>query len=278
MTNYWHHPNFDPVLFHLWGPLQIRWYSLLYVGGFLVGRMILKRLAREKRFLFTPDDMEQLVMWLLLGAVIGARIIYCFVYSPGELMRNPLFLFQIWGGGLSFHGGLIGLMVAAWLFGRKKGIPFWNLTDAMSLAGPSGLAMGRMGNFINAELYGRVTDVPWAMIFPHTDGRPRHPSQVYEFFLEGIFLVILLWMAKKHLKKDGQLSVLFLVGYSLARFIAEFFREPDAQVGYLALGFSMGQWLSLIMLAASLLLGVFLHVKVWSKEPTKKTKSSRRNA
>src|SRR5690606_36333667 len=134
MNSYWHHPNIDPVIFHIWGPLQIRWYSLLYVGGFLVGLHILKRLAREDRFKFTPDDMEQMIVWGLVGAVIGARIIYCIFYDPISLAQDPFYLFKIYQGGLSFHGGLLGVIAAALLFCRKKNIPFWNLADAMALA------------------------------------------------------------------------------------------------------------------------------------------------
>jgi len=249
---YWHQPNIDPVLIDLWGPFQIRWYSLLYVGGFLVGRYILQRLAREKRFLFSAQDMEQLVLWILIGAVIGARIIYCFVYDPKSLMANPLYLFQVYRGGLSFHGGLLGTIVAAVVFARKKGVPFWNLADAMALATPTGLAMGRLGNYINGELYGRVSYVPWAIIFKEGGPLPRHPSQLYELFLEGFVLFGILWIVKKKSKKDGAIAVTFLMGYTIIRFIVEFFREPDAHLGYLGLGLSMGQWLSLVMFLASL--------------------------
>ncbi len=251
MNQYWHHPNFDPVLLHIWGPFQIRWYSILYVGGFLVGRMILKRLAKEPRFKFTPDDMEQMIVWGLVGAVIGARIIYCFVYDPTGLAQDPFYLFKIYQGGLSFHGGLLGVIVAALIFCRKHRIPFWNLADAMALAATPGLAMGRLGNFINGELYGRPSTVPWAMIFPGGGPQPRHPSQLYEFFMEGVLLFAVLWWLKPRTKTDGILALVFLFGYSLARFVVEFFRQPDAQVGYLLLGLSMGQWLSIVMLAAS---------------------------
>ncbi len=257
-TNFWHQPDIDPVLFHLFGPLQIRWYSLLYVGGFIVGRWILQRLAREKRFLFSPNDMETLVMWLLLGSVIGARIVYCVVYDPKSLMANPLYLFQTYKGGLSFHGALIGIIAAAVIFARKKGIPFWNLGDAMALATPTGLAMGRLGNFINGELYGRVSYVPWAVIFKDGGPVPRHPSQLYELMLEGIALGLLLLFIKKRTQNTGRISIGFLVGYSVARFIAEYFREPDVQVGYLFLGLSMGQVLSLVMFVASLITAYFI--------------------
>ena len=257
MDQYWHQPDIDPVLIHIWGPFQIRWYSLLYVGAFIVARWILQYLATKDRFKFTKDDMEQFILWGLIGAVIGARIIYCVVYDPKSLMANPLYLFQIYRGGLAFHGGLLGTIVAAYIFARKKGIPFWNLTDAMALATPSGLAMGRLGNFINGELYGRVAFVPWAVVFKDGGPEPRHPSQLYELFLEGILLFIVLWFLKDRLKRDGQISTIFLIGYSLARFVVEFFRQPDAHIGFLFLGMSMGQILSLIMFLASCVVGMY---------------------
>ncbi len=258
MSGYFHQPNIDPVLIHIWGPFQIRWYSLLYVGGFLVGRMILRRLAREPRFKFTPEDMDQFILWLLMGAVIGARIIYCFVYDPKSLMANPLYLFEIYRGGLSFHGGMLGTVVAAIIYGKQKGIPFWNLADAMALATPTGLAMGRIGNFINGELWGRTTNVPWAVIFREGGPEPRHPSQLYEFFLEGVVLFAVLWYVKGKTTKDGRIGSAFLIGYSLCRFIAEFFREPDAQVGYLTAGLTMGQILSLIQLFISIGIAIYV--------------------
>ncbi len=255
------HPNIDPVIIKIWGPLQVRWYSLLYVGAFLIGGFTAKRLAREDRFKLSPKDAEELPMWALLGAVIGARVIYCLVYDPRSLIANPLYLFQVYKGGLSFHGGLIGVMTAAWLFARKKRMPYLNLLDLLALCTPIGLAMGRIGNFINGELWGRPTDVPWGMIFQGGGPEPRHPSQLYEFFLEGLFLFALLWGLKSRLKKDGQIAIAFLLGYSACRFLAEFFREPDAHIGYLSLGLSMGQWLCVIMFFLSVAWGWFLHVK-----------------
>jgi len=274
MAGYLHQPDIPPVLFHApkwFGPLdflQVRWYSILYVGGFIVARWILRRLALEERFKFTQDDVEQLILWLLVGTVIGARVVYCFVYDPSTLMANPMSIFQVYRGGLSFHGGLIGVIVAALLFGRKKGIPFWNLTDALALSTPTGLAMGRIGNFINGELYGRVSYVPWAMIFRDGGAQPRHPSQLYEFFLEGVLLFIALWTVKRYSKRDGIISMAFLIGYSLCRFTAEFFREPDVQVGYLFLGLSMGQILSIVMLLISSSVGYYVFV-VRKKESEK---------
>ncbi|MBY0370544.1 prolipoprotein diacylglyceryl transferase [bacterium] len=269
---YWQHPDFDPVIIHLWGPLQIRWYSLLYVGAFLVARVILKRLAREQRFKFTEDDMEQFIVWSLLGAVVGARIIYCLVYDPAGLMSDPLYLFKVYQGGLSFHGGLLGVIVAAVIFSHTKKIPFWNLADAMALCCPPGLAMGRLGNFINAELYGRVTNVPWAMVFPHAGAEPRHPSQLYELFLEGILLCAVLWFLKSRVRRDGVLAMVFLFGYTLARFIVEFFRQPDSHIGFLLFGLSMGQWLSVVMLVASVVTAVILSRRPVPEETKKKKK------
>jgi phosphatidylglycerol:prolipoprotein diacylglycerol transferase len=244
-------PEIDPVLLHIWGPLQVRWYSLLYVGGFILARWILVRLAKETRFKFTPQDIEQFIVWLLIGTVIGARIFYCVVYDSQKLINNPLSLLETYKGGLSFHGGLIGGILAAVLFCRKRKIPFWNFTDALALATPPGLVLGRIGNFINGELYGRVTSVPWGVIFKDGGPLPRHPSQLYELFLEGVVLSAVLWFLKGKLRRDGQLSFVFLIGYSLSRFAVEFFREPDSHIGYLFLGLSMGQILSLLMLAVS---------------------------
>ncbi|MFM8314797.1 MAG: prolipoprotein diacylglyceryl transferase [Deltaproteobacteria bacterium] len=252
------HPEIDPVILRLWGPFQITWYSVLYVGGFLLARTILKRLAREDRFQFSEEQMDDFGIWLLVGGVIGARIIYCVVYDFNTFIQNPLWLFQTYKGGLSFHGGLIGVIVAAFIFSKKNKIPFWNLADAMALATPTGLAMGRIGNFINGELYGRQTTVPWGMIFRAGGPIIRHPSQLYEFFLEGIVLFFVLWFLKNHLKKDGQLSVVFLIGYTFIRFIVEFFREPDSHLGYFFLGLSMGQILSLVQLTAGLVLASIL--------------------
>lgn len=269
-------PNIDPVLLHLWGPFQIRWYSLLYVGAFLVARFILKRLSKEARFKFTGDQMEQLIVWALLGAVIGARIIYCVVYDPAGLTSDPLYLFKIYQGGLSFHGGLLGVIVAGILFCRKHGIPFWNLADAMALCAPIGLAMGRLGNFINGELYGRVTTVPWGMIFPGGGPLPRHPSQLYEFFLEGVLLSVVLWLMKPRVKTDGILALTFLFGYTLARFVVEFYRQPDAHIGFLLFGLSMGQWLSIAMLIGSAVTAVlFSRRPPVSPSPARKSKGRR---
>lgn len=275
MTQYWHQPNIDPVLFKIWGPLQVRWYSVLYVGGILLARAILKKLSKEERFVFTSEDVEEFLMWLLAGVVVGSRVFYCLFYDFPTFISDPLFLFRVYEGGLSFHGGLVGVLLAAYFFSRKRNIPHWNLMDGLALATPSGLALGRIGNFINGELYGRVSTVPWAMIFKSGGVEPRHPSQVYEFFLEGAFLFALLWLTKNKLKRNGQIALLFGVSYSLVRFVVEFFREPDAQLGFLFLGLSMGQLLSLATIALVIGIGVVLYHRDWKFEAvttSKKTK------
>ena len=199
--------------------------------------------------------MEQLVLWILVGVVIGARIIYCFVYDPKAMLANPFYLFQVYRGGLSFHGGMLGTVVAAIVFCRKKGVPFWNLADAMALATPTGLAMGRLGNFINGELYGRVSYVPWAVIFKDGGPEPRHPSQLYEAALEGLLLFAFMqwrfWRTDVARRHPGRLSGEFLVAYALVRIICEIYREPDVGLT-LIFGLSRGTFYSLLLAAGGL--------------------------
>ncbi len=255
------HPNIDPVILKIGGPLQIRWYSLLYVGGFLIGGMMARKLAKEDRFKLTAKDAEELPMWALLGAVIGARVVYCLVYDPASLIANPFYLFQVYKGGLAFHGGLIGVMTASWIFARKRNIPYLNLLDLLALCTPLGLGLGRIGNFINGELWGRPTQVAWGMVFRGGGPEPRHPSQIYAFFLEGVLLLAVLWGLRNVLKKDGQIAITFGLLYAVARFVGEFFREPDAHIGFLSLGLSMGQWLCVVMFSLTATWGWFIHVK-----------------
>ena len=247
------HPDFDPIAFSI-GPLAVRWYGLMYLvgfaGGFWLGtRRIAQNLAPVSRAQF--DD---LLFLAVLGVILGGRLGYVLFYKPGYYAAHPLEVFAVWQGGMSFHGGLLGVIVAMVFVARRQGVDFLRLMDFIAPLCPLGIAAGRLGNFINGELYGRVTDVPWGMLFRHGGDAPRHPSQLYQFALEGLALFFLLWWFSSKPRARGQVSALFLVGYGVFRFIAEFGREPDAFLGLLALGFTMGQWLSLPMIAAGVAL------------------------
>lgn len=246
------HPQFDPVALHL-GPLQIRWYGLMYLIGFagflLLGRLRIKRAATPTLTLRELDDM---LFYGVLGVILGGRLGYVLFYKFGYYLGHPLEVFYVWQGGMSFHGGFLGVLIAAWLFVRKTGKPWLAVMDFIAPMVPIGLGAGRMGNFINSELWGRATDVPWAMIFPLVDQTPRHPSQLYEFGLEGVAMFSLLWLFSSKPRPVGAVSGLFLIAYGSFRFIVEFTREPDDFLGLLALGMSMGQWLSLPMVIAGI--------------------------
>jgi phosphatidylglycerol---prolipoprotein diacylglyceryl transferase len=248
------YPRIPPTIVSI-GPLALRWYSLMYVVGYFVGyRLVLARIKRGLATL-TRADLENLIWYLVTGMLIGARIFYVFVYGRGEYSAHPLEALEIWRGGLSFHGAAIGMGIAAVLFARRYKIPFLELADLIVLCGTPGLFFGRIGNFINGELYGRPTNVPWAMIFPGDPQHlPRHPSQLYEAFAEGLLLAGLLWLLDSFLRarrtnRPGVIAGAFLIGYAVMRFSLEFTRQPDAQLGFVAAGLSMGQLLSLIMLA-----------------------------
>jgi len=246
-------PVIDPVAVHL-GPLAIRWYALAYIAGIVMGWRYSLRLCRERPALVTPEQMDDFILWLTLGIVLGGRVGYVLFYNPAHFLAHPLQVFVLWQGGMSFHGGLAGVLLAMFLFARKRGIRFFALADVVAICVPFGLFFGRMANFTNGELYGRVTDVPWAFVFPSRDAGPlpRHPSQLYEGFLEGVVLFAVMWLLMRRFdarSKVGMLSGTFLIGYGLARFLVEFVREPDAQLGYLALGFTMGQYLTIPMIA-----------------------------
>jgi len=244
------HPQFDPVAVHL-GPLAVRWYGLTYIAGFamvlLLGRY---RAARRQAEGWHPRQIEDLLFYGMLGVILGGRLGYVLFYKPAEYMAAPWKVFYIWEGGMSFHGGFIGVMAAMIYFARSTGKRWLDVMDFVAPLAPLGLAAGRLGNFINAELWGRPASVPWAMVFPDVDNVPRHPSQLYEFGLEGVLLFLLLWFYSAKPRPRGAVSALFLIGYGCARFAVEFTREPDDYLGLLALGLSMGQWLSLPMIAA----------------------------
>jgi phosphatidylglycerol---prolipoprotein diacylglyceryl transferase len=242
------HPNIDPVAFSI-GPLSVRWYGLMYLVGFAAGWWLGLRRIKQGLAPVTRTQLDDLLFLVVLGVILGGRLGYVLFYKPGHYAAHPLEIFAIWQGGMSFHGGLLGVMFAMIFAARRNNIDWLRLMDFIAPLIPPGIAAGRLGNFINAELPGRVTDLPWGMVFPGAGPEPRHPSQLYQFALEGVTLLIFLWWFSSKPRARGQVSAMFLLGYGVLRFIAEFGREPDAFIGYLALGLSMGQWLCLAMIA-----------------------------
>jgi phosphatidylglycerol:prolipoprotein diacylglycerol transferase len=247
------HPDIDPIAFSI-GPLAVRWYGLMYLVGFAAAWWLGVRRIRQERSPITRKQLDDLVFYAVLGVILGGRLGYVLFYKPAHYAANPLEIFAIWQGGMSFHGGLLGVIAAMWLYARRHGVDFLRLMDFLAPLCPLGIAAGRLGNFINGELYGRVTDLPWGMVFRHAGDAPRHPSQLYQFALEGLALFVLLWWFSAKPRPRGQVSGLFLIGYGVFRFLAEFAREPDAFLGTLALGLTMGQWLCLPMIAAGIAL------------------------
>ncbi|KTD19841.1 prolipoprotein diacylglyceryl transferase [Legionella londiniensis] len=247
-------PHIDPVVFSL-GPVRVHWYGLMYLLGFIAAWILALWRVRRYKLAWSKEQIGDLIFFGALGVIIGGRLGYMLFYNFPEFIQEPWMVFKIWQGGMSFHGGLIGVVVAFWLFAWKTAKSLLEVTDFAAPLVPLGLAAGRAGNFINGELWGRPTDVPWAMVFPHVDNQPRHPSQLYELGLEGIALFILVWWYASKPRPTGCVSAVFLIGYALSRLIVEFYREPDAQIGYLAFGWlTMGQLLSIPML----LLGIIL--------------------
>lgn len=251
--SFWTH-DLNPVLFHIWGPMAVRWYGLAYLLGFLAAYFILKRLAQRGEFAIAEKDLSNFIVHIaIFGVFLGGRVGYVLFYAPGELVKDPLFLFRVWEGGMASHGGILGVLaVIGWTAWKKK-VSFWNLTDGLALVAPVGLLFGRIANFVNGELWGRPTDVPWAVIFPQAGDpvpTPRHPSQLYEAFGEGLFLFAALWLIHKTVwgKREGAVSAAFLILYAAARIISEFFRTPDA--GYeLYFGWmTKGQLFSAVMI------------------------------
>jgi phosphatidylglycerol:prolipoprotein diacylglycerol transferase len=247
-------PAIDPVAISL-GPLSIRWYALAYIAGILIGWRYARALARRSPFSVVPEDFDDLVLWATLGIVIGGRIGYVLFYNSAYFLAHPLEIFAIWSGGMSFHGGAIGVAVATVLFAHTRGRPIHAVSDILGATAPIGLFLGRIANFINGELYGRPSDVPWAMVFPNGGPEPRHPSQLYEAFLEGIVLFVVLYALVRWaggLARPWFMTGAFLVGYGLLRIVGELFRQPDAQISYLVFGTTMGQLLSVPMVAVGL--------------------------
>lgn len=250
MLNY---PTIDPTIVKI-GPIQIRWYGVMYILAFLASYFLVKYQIRKKRLPIDINTVNDLFLFLVIGLIIGARLGYVIFYNLPFYLAHPLKLFAVWEGGMSFHGGLIGIILCALIFSKKRKVNFWLMADLISVTAPIGLGLGRLGNFINAELYGRVTNLPWGMIFPSAGVLPRHPSQLYELFLEGILLFGILWWIKDFPFKKGTLFCLFLLLYSIFRFFIEFFREPDPQLGFIVSFITMGQILSIFMFILSLVL------------------------
>lgn len=252
-------PMIDPVLISV-GPFSIRWYALAYVGGIVAGWWLARRIAAAKEYWggvspMRAEDIDDVIVWAALGIVLGGRLGYVLFYNPAFYLSHPSEIFVLWHGGMSFHGGFLGTILALLLFARARSIPMLSMLDVAAVVTPIGLFLGRIANFINSELWGRTAaDVPWAFVFPNGGPLPRHPSQLYEGTLEGIvlFAILLAMWRKGALKYPGMIGGMFVFGYGIARIVSEFFREPDAHIGYLTGGLTMGMLLSIPMLAVGL--------------------------
>ena len=241
------HPQFDPVVVHV-GPLAVRWYGLMYLLAFVLVLVLGRHRIRTQSWLgLTVRDLDDMLFFGVIGVVLGGRMGYILFYKLADYLHEPLHILYVWEGGMSFHGGFLGVILAMLWLAHSRGKSWMAVTDFIAPLVPLGLGAGRIGNFINAELWGRPTDVPWAMLFPNIDNLPRHPSQLYEFALEGLALFALLWWFSSKPRPMAAVSGLFLLGYGILRFFVEYTREPDGFLGLLALGFSMGQWLSVPM-------------------------------
>ena len=252
------YPTIDPVLIEI-GPFAIRWYALSYIAGILLAWRYMVVLARRSPAGITKAHIDDFIVWATFGVVLGGRFGYVVFYKADYFLAHPLEAFAVWQGGMSFHGGLLGVIFAIWLFSRRRDYSWIAIGDIVACTAPIGLCLGRIANFINGELYGRITDSPLGMVFPGGGPLPRHPSQLYQAALEGLLLfLILAWFASRPgaFERRGLLSGVFMVGYGIARPFAEFFREPDAHIGFLAMGTTMGQWLSLPLFA----IGIWLIV------------------
>jgi phosphatidylglycerol---prolipoprotein diacylglyceryl transferase len=251
-------PEIDPVLIQI-GPFTLRWYALAYIAGILIGWLYARAIIASKRLWggpapMTVADFDDFVLWVTLGVILGGRIGYVLFYNPAHFAANPLEIVKLWNGGMSFHGGFLGVVIAVALFSRRRGIPFLSLADVTCAVYPLGHFLGRIANFINGELWGRISDMPWAMVFPNAGPFPRHPSQLYQAALEGLllFVVIAWFMHRGALKRPGLVTGIFAIGYALARCFCELFREPDPQLGFLWGGLTMGMLLSIPLLLAGI--------------------------
>ncbi|WP_375327243.1 prolipoprotein diacylglyceryl transferase [Candidatus Tisiphia endosymbiont of Nemotelus uliginosus] len=253
-------PNVNPVAFYV-GPFAVHWYSIAYVCGIIIGWFYAQKIINKFQINITSRSLENFVTWAILGIIVGGRLGYVLLYDPIKYFSEPIKILKTYEGGMSFHGGLLGLIIASYLFCYKYKIKFLLLADILAAIAPIGLFLGRIANFINGELYGRVTDMPWGVVFPASDLQLRHPSQLYEAILEGIILFLILFYSTfkyKTIKILGINSAIFLIFYSIFRIIIELFREPDLHIGFIYHNFTMGQILSFPML----ILGIYLLVRV----------------
>lgn len=256
------YPEIDPVLVSI-GPLQVRWYGLMYVLGFTASYFLVQAQIRRQRYHQLAEHFENINFVLILSVILGGRLGYVVFYNLEYYLRHPLEIFATWAGGMSFHGACLALIFSGWLYTRMTGLDFWKAADIYVATIPVGLGLGRIGNFINGELYGRPTDLPWGMIFPYGGALPRHPSQLYEALLEGLVLFVLLWGSRNRPWQQqrnwphGAILALFLMGYGVFRMLMELFREPDQQLGYFFGIFTMGQLLSSAMVLGGTLLWVW---------------------
>lgn len=260
------YPDISPVIFQI-GPFALRWYSMAYLAGILLGWFLVVKRAKKYHLSLSKADIEDLVFYFTLGVILGGRLGYVLFYGTGQFLQNPAEILKIWHGGMSFHGGIAGVIIALYLAARKIKYPFLKVTDLASPLVPFGIFFGRLANFVNDELWGRVTDVVWAVRFPNGGYLPRHPSQLYEACLEGIVLAVILnlmWCSKRCRERTGLISSVFLLGYAAFRTFLEQFREPDAQLGFFWNYVTMGQILSL----PATLIGVYLLVRALLAKPT----------
>ena len=263
------HPDINPVALQL-GPIAVHWYGVTYLAAFGLFMWLGNLRLRHEPFAslsgaqaWTKRDVEDILFLGVMGVVLGGRIGYCLFYKPGYYAANPLEVFAVWQGGMSFHGGMLGVIASMLWFAHSRKRPWLQVADFVAPCVPTGLAAGRIGNFINGELWGRLCspDLPWGMVFRGAGDAPRHPSQIYQFLMEGLLLFVLLWLYARKPRQRGQVAAAFLFGYGVFRFIAEFFREPDAFLGLLGLGLSMGQWLCLPMILGGIGLWLWARAK-----------------
>ena len=253
------YPKINPVIVKI-GPFQVRWYGMMYLLGFLLGYLLLKKVVRDRGIEISGRELEGLLEAVVLGVILGGRLGYVFFYNLPYYLEHPLEIPAFWHGGMSFHGGLLGTLVAGYIYCKRAGLDFWKMADSVVVVVPIGLGLGRLGNFINGELYGRVTTLPWGMVFPGAGPLPRHPSQIYEFLLEGVLLFAILWSLRRQPWPEGSLLAIFLLLYGVFRIFVEFFRQPDPQLGFVVDHITMGQVLSSGMVLVGLLIFLTRHL------------------